>query len=462
VLPFYQLCALLFNTNFASAVIFIATFLTRLLGPLSPRSRFSQSEMRVKHGASAGAQSSRCRVPSLSQLATAAPAQSSGPAVRPHQTKHRHDAGAAVSAAAADHTDVVQDDDDCRLEESDDSGAADDADDLGRAQSSSAKGRPAKQTARTLITIATKSPRVKGFKSPKLAQYKSKKQDTRKWDPVIRKYIDVSKLPSATASDQPPPPPRSHKKAPAANRPGVSPAIVASVSTVSVLSEPRAERASTRSTVVTPKVILFDDKAAAAVSEASAVVAEVVPVIAATAAPAASAVVPAPPRKSDKPLKKVSAPSARAVEIMPKIILFDGEDEEAGRQQLEDSTAPAMSACAQQQHSSFPNNTECVRSKPSSLSTPHKRSRSSLTSTPAPAPIISPRKRGQHASPPVAISCLPAVPQPSFQDEIKSIVAAEVSADPRSEAKMKAVARFLLGGVVERAELADKSVHSCL
>ncbi len=59
----------------------------------------------------------------------------------------------------------------------------------------------------------------------------------------------------------------------------------------------------------------------------------------------------------------------------------------------------------------------------------------------------------------VALSCLPAVPHQSFEAEIKSIVAAEVSADPRSEAKMKAIARFLLGGVVERAELADKSVH---
>lgn len=461
MLRFYELCALLFNTNFALAVKFRATVLTRSLGPLSPRSRFSQSEMRVKHGAGAVAQSSRCRVPSLSQLATAAPAQSSGSAIRPHQSKHRDDARSHVTAVAADHTDVVGDDD-CRHEENDDSGAADDAEDPGHADASFAKGRSAKQTARTLIKIATSYPRVKGFKSPKLAQYKAKKQDTRKWDPVIRKYIDVSKLSPATASDQPPPPPRSHKKAAAANRPCISPAIVASVPTVSVPLEPRAERASTRSAGVTPKVILFDDKAAGVATEASAVVAEAVPVVAATVVPAASAAVPAPPRKSEKPSKKVSAPSARAVEILPKIILFDGEDDEAGRQQYEDNRAPAMFASAQQQHASFPNNTECVRPKPSSSSTPHKRSRSSLTSTPAPAPIISPRKRGQHASPPVALSCLPAVPQPSFEDEIKSIVDAEKSADPRSEAKMKAVARFLLGGVVERAELADKSVHSCV
>jgi hypothetical protein len=36
------------------------------------------------------------------------------------------------------------------------------------------------------------------------------------------------------------------------------------------------------------------------------------------------------------------------------------------------------------------------------------------------------------------------------------LVESEVAADPRAEAKLNAFAQFILGGVVERAELADK------
>ncbi len=48
----------------------------------------------------------------------------------------------------------------------------------------------------------------------------------------------------------------------------------------------------------------------------------------------------------------------------------------------------------------------------------------------------------------------------SFEEEVAAIVA-----DPLNRpyiAHIKAVARFLMGGVVERAELADKSAYSCV
>ena len=202
------------------------------------------------------------------------------------------------------------------------------------------------------------------------------------------------------------------------------------------------------------------------VNEATAAVANAVPVVASAAAAAAAlAAVPAASSKVDKWPKKHMAPSARAVGVMPKIIQFDGDDEKDAREhQLEDSRTPAMFAYANQYlqpASSFPNNTESARPKPVSSSTPHKRARSYAASPSAPAPIASPRKRGLLPSIPVTPALAANTSFQSFGEEIRHIVSTEIAADPRSEAKLKAVAQFLLSGVVERTELADKCACCC-
>jgi hypothetical protein len=367
--------------------------------------------------------------------------------------------GTAIADCA---TNDVDDDENDDREESGNIDAADDDSDQKHAQTSSVKSRPAKQTARSLIQSVIKLPRVKGFKSPRIAQYKPKRPDGREWDPVGRKYFYPSKGESAAAADQPPST-RSHKKASATARPA-SASGAASTVFVPVQSEnrsciERAERVSARAVGVTPKAIIFEDREAAATGDAPSIVASALPAAASAALLAAATASSAAPHKSDKLARKVTVPSARAVGVMPKVILFDGDDEgDTGKQQPEDIMIPAMFAYAHQQlpHPavSLPTNTESARPKPSS-STPYKRSRSSVVSPPAPAPLTSPRKRGQQSSVPET-PLLPAHPPQSFMEDIKQIADSEIAADPRSEAKLKAVAQFLLGGVVERAELADQ------
>jgi hypothetical protein len=46
----------------------------------------------------------------------------------------------------------------------------------------------------------------------------------------------------------------------------------------------------------------------------------------------------------------------------------------------------------------------------------------------------------------------------SFADEIKAIVSSERELDAAADSKIKAVAMFLISGVVERAELGCKCV----
>ena len=369
------------------------------------------------------------------------------------------------AAAAADC--AIVDEDDHEIDDREESGNNDAADDDSHhkhAQGSSVKARPAKQTARSLIQSVIKLPRVKGFKSPRIAQYKPKRPDGREWDPVSRKYFYPSKIESAATADQPPST-RSHKKASAATRPCAASALVVPVQkSENRLCIERAERVSARAVGVTPKAIVFDDRESATTGDAAAVVAKAVPA-AASAASTAAAGVSAVPCKADKLARKVTVPSARAVEVMPKIIHFDGDDEEVtGKQPQEDVMIPAMFACVDQQLQhpavSLPINTESARPKPSS-STPHKRSRSSIASPPAPAALISPRKRGQQSSVPATPS-LPQHPPQSFMEDIKQIADSEIAADPSSEAKLRAVAQFLLGGVVERAELADQCVCCCV
>ena len=47
----------------------------------------------------------------------------------------------------------------------------------------------------------------------------------------------------------------------------------------------------------------------------------------------------------------------------------------------------------------------------------------------------------------------------SFEDEFSTIVEDEIAADPRAEVRLKAFAQFMMSGVVERAELAQKYVE---
>jgi hypothetical protein len=428
---------------------------------------------------SLAATSLRCRTPAPTQLATGAAAPSSESARRVSRSGFRGlaaetlsttrcESAAAVAAGCAGEDE--DDDENDALEQIDNSdGDADDADHL-HGESSSVKARPAKQFARTRIQIVAKVQRVKGFKSPKIAQYNTKHKKDRRWDKVARKYVyPCQDKMAAVASDQPPPPPRSHKKSASASRSAPSPLVVAPASCVALPSETRscserAGRASARVLGMTPKVIVFEDRESPAVIEATAAVANAVPV-AASASAAALAAVPAASSKADKWPKKHMAPSARAVGVMPKIIQFDGDDERDAREhQLEDSRAPAIFANANQHPQtalSFPNNTESARPKPVSSSTPHKRARSSAASPLAPAPIASPRKRGLLPSIPVTTALAANISFQSFGEEIRHIVTTEMAADPRSEAKLKAVAQFLLSGVVERTELADKCACCC-
>ncbi len=44
----------------------------------------------------------------------------------------------------------------------------------------------------------------------------------------------------------------------------------------------------------------------------------------------------------------------------------------------------------------------------------------------------------------------------TFEEEFAAIVASECAREPRAEGKLKAFAQFIMGGVVDRAELAEK------
>ena len=106
-----------------------------------------------------------------------------------------------------------------------------------------------------------------------------------------------------------------------------------------------------------------------------------------------------------------------------------------------------------QQHTSISqpcNAPDGVRSKPAPSATPtNKRTRSCLASPPTPAPVTSPRKR-------VLLPAPPAASYDTFEEEFAAIVASECARDPRAEGRLKAFAQFFMGGVVDRAELAEK------
>jgi hypothetical protein len=450
---------------------------------------------------------------------------------------------AAAVAAVNDHDDSgeeEQDSGECR-----DGPAGDDA--LpGMQFASQVSRRPAKQTALAAIKIATKAPRLKGFKSPKISQYKTKKQENRKWDNDNRTYRKVVK---ATAPDQPPPAPRSHKKASTAAPPALLPPIAPHATTPlqAPLSEPatfkdRISRAVLRAADATPKIVKLDDRTGKGVAMAQGGA----PEVAAPPPTVASGSVTCPAVsqlksgcKGDKAAMKDKSvvPSARAVGVKPKVILFDGEaedgDDENQQGPVIDSRVPAMFGFIERQNAAAAlqasaDGTVAGRSKPLPSSTPHKRTRPSLASplasapapelasvvrpnvevtgrlpSPAPALALAPAPApaldfvpalALALAPAPAISLAPApapapVPAPapapapalvtsprkrvlaspitleapsfrSFEEEIKAIVSSERELDTDADSKIKAVALFLMGGVVERAELADRRVAS--
>jgi hypothetical protein len=355
-------------------------------------------------------------------------------------------------------------------------GADEDEDDeCDHTPSSNVNGRSAKQAAQAAIKIATKTPRLKGFKSPKIPQYKGKKPATRTWDPVSRKYIYHNRTPPVAAADHPLPPPRSHKKASPAVPSNVSPPVVVPTPTAHAapLSETRSfrersERLTSRTLGVTPKAIEFGDKTGSAGNNGayvSAAAASAVAVAPAAAAQSASLAVLSKADKLASKEKRMAAPSARTVGLMPKVILFDGDDDDdAVGKRPTDLRVSAMFAHVhnqQQQHQqeqhqqhtgiSQPCNApDGVRSKPAPSATPtNKRTRSCLASPPTPAPVTSPRKR-------VLLPAPPAASYDTFEEEFAAIVASECARDPRAEGKLKAFAQFFMGGVVDRAELAEK------
>ncbi len=369
----------------------------------------------------------------------------------------------------------------------------DEDDECNHMPSSNVSGRPAKQAAQAAIKIATKTPRLKGFKSPKIPQYKSKKPATRTWDPVSRKYTYHNRTTPVAAADQPLPPPRSHKKASPAVPSTASPPVVAPTPTAHAapVSETRSfrersERVTSRTLGVTPKAIEFGDKAGSAVNNGASVSAAASSAVAVASAASAQSFSLAALSKADKLAskeKRTAAPSARTVGLMPKVIQFDGDDDDdAGRKRPADNRASAMFAFVQnqqqqqqqqqqqpqqqqqqqqqhqhqeqhQQHtgiSQLCNPPEGVRAKPAPSATPtNKRTRSSLASPPTPAPVTSPRKR-------VVLSAPPAASYNTFEEEFAAIVASECASDPRAEGRLKAFAQFFMGGVVDRAELAEK------
>ncbi len=466
-------------------------------GPLSPQTRFNQNELLVKRSAgvatSASSRHGLSKQPSVEALAPKALHFRSSQSRLRRSNSHIRAAAARsgvqhVAAAGqdaeedaicSDHSDVADDRD--GSDDDDNSGDDDDDNNQNLAHSSHADGRPAKQAAQMAIKVATKITRLKGFKSPKIPQYKSKKPATRRWDPVIRKYHYFSKAASLSASDQPQPPPRSHKKAspaavsaashpvPAPTVPVPTPATTLAASLTGARSvREKSERLSARTSTVTPKVIQFDDKAGSANSKGvicAAAATSVVAGVTAATAPAVSSVTSKPDKSVGKE-KKTAAPSARAVGVMPKIIQFDVVDEEEAIRQHHqaDYCAPVITVDAEnpvhQQPQQQPQNSslqpvnalESVR-KPSSTSTPHKRSRPCVASPPTPAPMTSPRKR-------VSMACPASNSFETFEEEFAAIVAAETAADPRAEGKLKAFAEFFMGGVVERAELAKKCVFA--
>ncbi len=458
-------------------------------GPLSPRSRFHQNELLAKRGVGvAAAASSRHTAASKKPIVEALVPKAlhfraSQPRLR--RSNNHYKSGAELEASLEpvaftgndeeeglndDHSDAASrhgDDDD--VFDNDD---CDGNDDQTLAQSSNSNGRSAKQAAQVAIKSATRNVRVKGFKSPKIPQYKSRKPVTRKWDPAARKYHYFSKTSPNSASDQPQAPPRSHKKASPATVTAASPPVVVAAPaapsvplTYARTLREKSERSTSRASGVSPKAIQFDDKAGSTAGKGAAAAAATMSEVAAVSAAAVPAAVEVA-SKADKVVskeKKSAAPSARAVGVMPKVIRFDGDDDEASRllQQQADHRAPAMFAYVenlqnqqlQQPHdvTSQPlNYVESLR-KPAPSQTPHKRTRSSLASPPTLAPMTSPRKR-------MSMACPPSNSYETFEEEFAAIVAAEKVADPSAEAKLKAFAEFFMGGVVERAELAKKCV----